>query len=166
MKRFLPLLRFNASHSVNISQCPEITGIYVPESTTKIVHINDCRKLYEIILGEGDIYQGDLEDLSVTNCPNLFEANISSSKLNGVMPASLQQVMDHIGYRSPTFPIKYKYGIKYTQEGDHGLPNSNGPFKFYLEKTYPNGYYMPGEPGRPYDYFEKRYYDEDPWCVR
>ena len=74
--------------------------------------------------------------------------------------------VDHIGYRSPTFPIKYKYGIKYTQEGDHGLPNSNGPYKFYLEETYPNGYYMPGEPGRPYDYFEKRYYDEDPWCVR
>lgn len=158
-----PYFIFHASQSVSVSQCPEIVEISVTERATKKVHLSDCRKLRGIYLGhiDDDSWTGDLEDLSVTDCPALGDVTIHSSKLNGEMPAFLQKALHHWYFHKPAFPRKYYYRKSYVNPD-----NPNGEYRVSVDKTYPNGYYMPGEPSRPYDYFQTRYYDEDEQYVR
>ena len=71
------------------------------------------------------------------------------------------EALHHWYLHKPAFPRKYYYRESYVNPD-----NPNGAYRVSVDKTYPNGYYMPGEPSRPYDYFQTRYYDEDEQYVR
>lgn len=155
-------LWLNASDQISVSNCPEVVSVRWGK-TERQVNISNCEKLRFAGNGSNNGYfgghhysssdfdlgnwGGELREWSITGCPKLEELALASAHLDGVLPALLQQLKER-SYGSSAYPFKYAYETYYEFSGDV-QPN---PWHFRLGSTNPNGYYLPGEPGRAFDH--------------
>jgi len=133
------------------SNIPSLSSVVVSKGARNVV-ISDCPALAELrILNDGidtngdgwsDVWDGPLESISVSGTTSLKKIALYSSYLSGTLPSWIQSA------ESASYPYKYSY--KWDDDLQKLVPGT----------THPNGYVMPGEPGRPYRHCLGGYYEE------
>lgn len=128
---------------LSVSGCPALTSV---ESYNLIgLNISSCPSLTTVYCSTGDgggKWSGRLEDVSISGASALKNLTICSSKLNGIAPDYIDTCYKNGG--SASYPYKYSY------------TNNNGTYE--LLQTNSNGFYYSGEPDRPYDHINHKYY--------
>lgn len=116
---------------VDISACPALSELRISSSG---VDTN----------GDGwiNIWDGPLESISVSGTTRLKSVYIASSYVSGTLPSWIQSA------EYASYPYKYSYA--YDENLERIVPSV----------THPNGYTMPGEPGRPYRHCLGGYYED------
>lgn len=138
---------------LTIRNCASLKG--VDAHNLEELHIADCPVLTDLTARDSfsnDLWDGRLKILDVSACPKLTTVSICSSHVGGVLPSWLETVQKNSNAINPYYPYKYQYNYKsYLIDSFYHIYRAEP----YVEKTYPNGYYYPGEPGSAYTHPRK-----------
>ena len=139
---------FRTRESVTVSNLTTNKRLAIFVYDTKKVDLSSCPELAVLAIDENLVspWLGPLESWSITDCDLMTQGkgriSIHSSKVNGLLPELLRN-------NSGVYPNKYWY---------EEVKNSDGTYSWRYGNN-SNGYYMPGEPGRPYDHTNHKYYN-------
>jgi hypothetical protein len=125
--------------SVAVSGCPALEGFFANDALT--VSVSNCAALKDVSLmtfheydgnAIGAYHGGPLQSWSITNCPRIQSIRLDSKYLGGLLP-------DLLANYGQCYPRKYDYETYF--DDDH-LEHVR------VARTYSNGYYESGEPGK------------------
>lgn len=122
------------------------------------LYISDCSSLLHLGV-DGDKsdpnnrWKGSLCNFSISGCPSLRTVRIHSPSVGGTLPDDFLSCWRRTGDIS--YPYKYEYDV-------HHYDEETGKAVMKLSETHSNGYYVPGEPQRPFNHYGTgKYYDEE-----
>lgn len=130
-----------------IDNCPSLQNVECNSGVTESVSISNCPSLKSFRCCSSDLRSGPLSYWSISGSPDIRVVQISSSILSGTVPETITTCFKNGG--TATYPYKYTYKSDFI----------DGKWKWVVDKTYPNGYYYPGEPGKAYNHYEHKWYD-------